>query len=192
MMSRVLLVRHAEPEIIPAQPSELWTLSAKGRTSARELALKLGPLNPGVIVVSPESKAWQTGAEIAAVLDLGTVAHEGLREQSSGTAPWFDDPFAFKEAVRDHFARRDEIVLGDESVRDAAGRMQTAVDETLASHDAQGVPVFVTHGRILSAWVTTVLGEPERAFEIWSELRLPDALLVDIERRTVQWIRGGR
>ena len=185
-MSRMILVRHAQPEIDPTRPAADWHLSEVGRHAAHELALVIGRFAPDRIVTSPEQRARETGAEIANVLGLAVATDDDLREQGFGPLPYLGDD-AFRHAVRAHFLRPDEIVLGQESARDAGVRLAGAID-----HAHQGSPetlnpsIVVTHGRILASFLSQLTGMD--AIAIWESLRMPDALLVDLERGTFRAI----
>ncbi len=183
----VILVRHAQPEIDPTTPAGDWHLSEIGRGTARELALVIGRFAPGQIVTSPEQKARQTGDEIAHVLGIPIASDEDLREQGIGTLPYLTDD-AFRDAVRTHFKRPDEIVLGQESARDAGERLARVIDKAVARSPASLNPsIVVTHGRVLSSYLSQLTGMD--AIAIWESLRMPDALVVDLETGIFRTIR---
>jgi phosphohistidine phosphatase len=60
---RLFLVRHAHSD--PGQPDELRPLSARGREEARELAERLAPAEPEIVLASPLLRARETAAAIA-------------------------------------------------------------------------------------------------------------------------------
>jgi len=187
MMTSVIIVRHAQPEIDPSQPAAEWRLSEAGREATRELALVIGRFSPGRIVTSPERKAMETGGEIAAVLDLQVATEDHLGEQGLRNLPYLSDD-AFRQAVRTHFLRPDEIVLGGESARDAGTRLARGIDNAHQySPETLGPSIFVSHGRVLSSFLSRLTGMD--AIVIWESLRMPDALLVDLERGTFRTIQ---
>ncbi|MGH8207510.1 MAG: histidine phosphatase family protein, partial [Steroidobacteraceae bacterium] len=65
---RVVLIRHAEPEIEPAIPAAEWRLSAAGREAAESLAGSLSEYSFERVTSSPEPKALETAQAIAAKL----------------------------------------------------------------------------------------------------------------------------
>lgn len=186
MMTSVIMVRHGQPEIDPSQPAADWPLSEAGREATRELALVIGRFAPGRIVTSPERKAMETGDEIAAVLNLQVATDHDLREQGLINLPYLSDD-AFRQAVRTHFLRPDEIVLGGESARDAGARLARAIDN-VREHSSETLrpSIFVTHGRVLSSFLSRLTGMD--AIAIWESFRIPDALLVDLKRGTFRTI----
>lgn len=187
-MNRLFIVRHAQPEVDPSCPPAMWPLSPAGQQSARALAFDLGRWSPGPIVASPERKALETGNEMSAVLDLGVTTNDDLQEQGFGSVRFLADPAAFEAAVRDHYHEPLQAVLGDESSDAAARRLEDALDRILsAAPSSNGPPIVVTHGRILASFLSRLTGED--AFAIWKSLRLPDAMMVDLERRKFSTIR---
>jgi len=60
---RLLLVRHAHADA--GHPDELRPLSAHGREQARELAERLAPRQPALVLTSPLRRARETAAAIA-------------------------------------------------------------------------------------------------------------------------------
>lgn len=69
-MKRVMLVRHAEPEIDIEVPAAEWPLTPRGTERTKQLAARLAALGPTLIVASPERKALETGRLLAGILDL--------------------------------------------------------------------------------------------------------------------------
>ncbi|MGI8486842.1 MAG: histidine phosphatase family protein, partial [Thermomicrobiales bacterium] len=135
----------------------------------------------------PEQKARQTGDEIAHVLGIPIASDEDLREQGIGTLPYLTDD-AFRDAVRTHFKRPDEIVLGQESARDAGERLARAIGKAVArSPETLNPSIVVTHGRVLSSYLSQLTGMD--AIAIWESLRMPDALVVDFETGIFRAIR---
>ena len=186
-MSRFLFVRHAQPEIDPERPASDWSLSKSGRLAARELAFAIGSLAPGMVVTSPERKAVETGAEIAAVLDLGLTIDDGLREQGLTSLPLVSDA-EFQEAVERHFREPERVVLGDESSSAAGQRLGRALNALgRSAADVYGMPVIVTHGRALASFLARLTGDD--AITIWRSLRMPDAFVVDLARGVSRPIR---
>ncbi len=60
---RLFLVRHAHSD--PGDPDELRPLSPRGREQARELAERLAPVEPELVLASPLLRARETAAAIA-------------------------------------------------------------------------------------------------------------------------------
>jgi broad specificity phosphatase PhoE len=151
--------------------------------STNRLAAVLTAFEPTRIVASPERKAVETGRILADALQLplGEAAH--FSEQGAGPHEFIDDYRAFRSLVRDHFNRPDEVIMRHESSL-AAGRRFGEGVKALDGRDA--VPVIVTHGRIMASWLSALSGA--NAWDIWTGLRMPDLVEVDLEARAFRRI----
>lgn len=178
-MERLILVRHAEPEIDPSLDAAAWPLTSRGEVAARRLATVLSGLQPGWIITSPERKARETAALIAESLEIPVADDPLLAEQGAGPDEFIHDYRDFRDRVRAHFAQPGEAVFRNETAADAAQRMWVCVDQC---RDAGGVPVLVSHGRIMASWLADVTGQD--AWSIWNDFRMPDLLEVDLRERT--------
>ncbi len=74
------------------------------------------------------------------------------------------------------------MVLRQESSRAAADRFGAALDDRLRVLTPDDVPVIVSHGRIMASWLASLTDT--EAWEIWTALRLPDLLDVDLDAGT--------
>ena len=180
-MPRVMLVRHAEPHIDIDLPAAEWSLTPRGVASTQRLAVELLAANPSLIIASPERKALETARILAGALDVPIEQDERFSEQGAEAGQFLTDYAEFRALVRHHFDHPDEVVLRQESSHAARERFGEAVDARLETA-ASGVPVIVSHGRIMASWLASLTGSS--AWEIWTALRLPDLLDVDIDGRT--------
>lgn len=180
-MDRIVLVRHAEPDIDPQVAAADWGLTARGVQASRRLAVVLSGLNPGWIVTSPERKARETAALLAESLEIPVETDERLAEHGAGPNEFFADYNEFRQLVEAHFAHPDQVVFRGEASSTAAARFGNSVTDCAARLD-HGMPVLVSHGRIIASWLSGMSGHP--ATEIWNELRMPDLIEVDLQRGT--------
>jgi broad specificity phosphatase PhoE len=178
-MERLILVRHAEPEVNPKQPAAEWPLTGRGEFAVRRLATVLSGLEPTWIVTSPERKARETAALLAESLEIPVVEDELIAEHGAGPDEFITDYGTFRQLVEAHFAQPGAVVFRLEAAADAARRMAICVDQC---RDAGGVPVLVSHGRIMASWLADLTGQ--NAWEIWNAFRLPDLIEVDLVSRT--------
>lgn len=181
-MRRVLLVRHAEPHIEIDLPASEWSLTPRGVASTQRLAAELMALRPALIVASPERKALQTAHVLAGELNLPIEIDEHFSEQGAEAGQFLTDYAEFRALVRHHFDHPDEVVLRQESSRAAADRFGAALDDRLRVLTPDDVPVIVSHGRIMASWLASLTDT--EAWEIWTALRLPDLLDVDLDAGT--------
>jgi broad specificity phosphatase PhoE len=183
-MTRICLIRHTTSIVDPAVTADLWNVTAEGRRRVVALFPALAEQGVDLIVTSPERKAVITGEILAHGLHLRRKEAAGLSEQSWSRVPFLPELSAFTEAVRQHFATPNEAIFGEEPSRDAAIRFDRTVRDVLAGPQPPQVPAFVSHGRIMSAWIAKLTGED--AFVFWQSLQMPDAFIVDLEQQTWQ------
>ncbi len=185
-MRRLMLVRHAEPHIDIDLPAAEWFLTPRGVERTRRLAAELIAANPSLILASPERKALETARILAGEFNLPIEQDERFSEQGAEAGQFLTDYAEFRALVRYHFDHPDEVVLRQESSRAAATRFGEALRTRFERLDPAGPPVIVSHGRIMASWLASLTGAS--AWDIWTELRLPDLLDVDLERGTFRSI----
>lgn len=185
-MEHVILVRHAEPEVNPAQAAAEWSLTDRGILAARRLATVLSGFGPGYIITSPERKAHETAALLAESLDLAVAEDTRLAEQGAGPDEFIPDYGQFRHLVHDHFSQPETVVFRGEA-SGAAGKRLAACVAGCREHDGEeGVPVLVSHGRIMASWLSQVSGRDP--WSIWNDFRLPDLIVVDLAGGTFRSI----
>ena len=174
-MTRLVLVRHAQPLVADGTPADQWPLTDQGRYDAGELGRRLADGSATTIVyTSPERKARET----AALAFPSDAAH--VREQLSEVKrAWYAKPEEFAHAVANYLGG--EVVDGWERREDALAR--------LASPKADCTPweriVVVSHGVLLTTWLHHVRGL-EDPFRFWSNLRMPDAWELGTEEKSLE------
>lgn len=168
-MRRLILVKHAAPTICTGLSAAQWSLSEDGRQRSVDLARSLAGYAPAVIVSSHEPKAAETAMVIAARLDRPHVLADDLHEHERANVPLMEAA-EFHAAVAAMFAAPDDLVLGQETARQAQQRFAQAVDRVLAAHP-EGNMVIVAHGTVISL----LLAQRSRqdALAIWRRLGLP-------------------
>jgi broad specificity phosphatase PhoE len=168
-MSRLILVRHSLPEIIPTLPANQWRLSESGRRRCRPLADRLAAFAADVIVTSDEPKAIETGQIVASLLDKPLETVQGLHEHDRANVA-FESTEWFEAAVARFFAEPGQLVFGSETADQAHRRFSEAVANVIEEHPMQNV-VIVAHGTVMTLFVTRAAGlEP---FPFWRRLGLP-------------------
>jgi broad specificity phosphatase PhoE len=188
-VNSILLVRHAEPHVEPHRKASTWKLTDAGRAAAREIAASLAAERPDLVVTSREQKARETGEIIADALGLTVCEHEGLGEQGGDGVEFIADQELFRMAVRQHFAEPSRILLGRESASGAATRFAHVVAGLEDRIPSPRCPVLVSHGRVTAAFMASVTGAD--AWVIWNDLRMPDAIAVDLESGTIRRLVTG-
>jgi broad specificity phosphatase PhoE len=176
---RLLLIRHAMPEVDPSIPAEQWHLDASARAAARLLS-PLVP-RPAYFVASSEPKAQETLAEIAAgqavLTDAGFAEVGRPRAWSDGETYRATARAYLQGTHQDGWERHDQVVNRfDEAVRHHAA----ALNQTL---------VIGTHGLALTIWLASRYSLAPSPSRFWEDLRLPDIVDVDLTTRTVSPVR---
>jgi broad specificity phosphatase PhoE len=172
-MSRIVLIRHAMPQIEEGVPSADWKLSPEGVAAATTLAAQLTRFALAQIVSSAEPKALGTATAIAKVLKLPVEIDDGFAETQRRTVGFLPRE-EIDAGIRRLFERPSEIVYGEESADDAYIRFAAAIERQRGARDI----AVVTHGTILSIYASRV-APLDDVFAFWKSLKLPDAILLD-------------
>jgi broad specificity phosphatase PhoE len=172
-VERLILVRHAMPELDPAVPAERWRLGADGRAAARSLR----PVMPerAYYVTSDEPKAAETLQEIAGLPEIATDPGFGEVRRPH---VWSDDydyraiARAYLEGVRH---------AGWEAHAEVVNRFDAAVARHAGLAAARNeILVIGTHGLAPTVWLASrVPLDPDPA-RFWAALRFPDIIDVDL------------
>jgi broad specificity phosphatase PhoE len=172
-VERLILVRHAMPELDPAVPAEHWRLGPEGRAAARSLR----PLftEPAYYVASDEPKAMETLQEIAGFPEVTTDPGFGEVRRPH---VWSDD-HDYRAAARAYV----EGVChpGWEPHAQVVNRFDAAVARHAALASASNrILVIGTHGLAPTVWLASrVPLDPDPA-RFWAALRFPDVIDFDL------------
>jgi alpha-ribazole phosphatase len=155
-MTMLLLIRHGQTD---------WNLAGRytgqsdvplndtGREQARELAARLQPIAPDIIVASDLVRARETAEIIAASFGLPVQTDPRLREVHQGE--WEGMYFADIVArYAQEFAEREANPLtvappGGETVGQVQARVRAAVGDMAARYQKQRVAI-IAHGMVLA------------------------------------------
>ena len=175
-MSKLILVKHALPEIDPSQPSHSWRLGDAGRRGASALAAHLAPYLSTRLVCSPEPKASETADILGAMLGLAPVVVSGLEEHHRATAGYLGHE-EFQQVMARFFATPDQLVFGEETADAAYARFGAAVDALIAG--APNEPqIVVVHGTVIALFVSRRAGVAP--FPLWQRLGLPSFVVLEL------------
>ncbi|MBY0275996.1 histidine phosphatase family protein [Candidatus Binatia bacterium] len=156
---RALLIRHGESS---GQEPEA-ALTPRGLRQGDELAAALRGESIGRVLSSPYRRARQTAEFVAA----GTEPHidDRLREWE---LPWVPDT-DWPSALRPILAGRVPLAPDVEPIAEARARGLAVLHEALS--DESGLPVLVTHGKLLSLVLSRIAcSDP---YEVFIGLRNP-------------------
>lgn len=120
----LILIKHAPPTVVPGVPPSAWTLAEAGRASCATLAQRLARYNIAAIATSDEPKARETAELLATNLGFHDpiIPDHELREHERRAADFYPEQGSFEAAVRDLFARPDEVAFGAETATAARER----------------------------------------------------------------------
>ena len=174
-MPKLVLIKHALPEIQRGVAPARWPLSAAGRLAAVALAEDLRTVSLSHVFASTEPKASETGRLLAQALGLQFEVREGLHEQRRDSEPFEPDRSSFETKVRSVFERPSERVYGEESGADALARFTAAVEGIVAAHSDEDIAILA-HGTVISFFVAATCGVD--GFELWRSLETPSLVVV--------------
>ncbi len=174
-MARLVLIRHARPEIDPDIPANEWGLSPEGRVACPRLAQALRHLKTQVVIASEEPKAAETGELVAQALNLPFQTAPGLHEHDRGNVIFEGDQAVFLANVRRFFEKPDQLVYGAETAHAACQRFTQAVHSSIADFPDRTVAI-ATHGTVMSLFVAQY--NPIDVVDFWGQLKLPDAVVL--------------
>lgn len=180
--TRLILVKHAAPVVVPGVPASKWALDDAGRAKAAALADHLRPYLPADLVTSREPKAVMTGDEIGRALALDPRAGDDLFEHDRDGVPHMRSG-EFISAVEQFFRRPDDLVLGDETATECADRFDAAVRREV---DAATHPtlILVTHGTVIALLIARRTGQ--KPFPLWRQLGLPSLVVINLPAWNVE------
>lgn len=173
--AKLILVKHAMPQVTPGEPPSTWPLSPEGWTAAAALARKLSVHHPVAVAASEEVKAFDTARSMAEVLGLTAGQDAGLGEHLNETGDFLSRA-EIEARIERLFAEPDKLVHGEETGDQARERFAAAIARQREAHPT-GTLVLVAHGRVISLWASRRLGL--EAMPLWRSLGLASALVID-------------
>jgi broad specificity phosphatase PhoE len=174
-VGKLILIKHAAPEVVPGVSAEQWRLSDRGRGSCAALAEALREHQPDVITSSEEPKARETAELVAKHLGVEWTTAGGLHEHDRRGVPHMRSS-EFISHVELMLRRRDERVLGHESADEALRRFRAGLRDVLSGHP-DGTVAVVSHGTVIALYVGEHT-EDHTAFELWRKLGLPSFVVL--------------
>ncbi len=177
MSARLILVRHSLPEITSDVPARQWKLSEEGKARAARLAKCLISYRPASLFSSPEQKAAETAEILSKKFFLPVDVMQDLQEHKRSLISFLSET-EFRAAIQSFFEKPDLQVFGDETANEAYERFSKAVLSAFSENPSEPT-VIVSHGTVMSLFVSRVTGQP--AFDIWRGLGLPGFLVLDMQ-----------
>ena len=174
-MAKLVLVKHAPPEVTPDVASPRWVLSAAGQARCGWLAAELADQGVSQLYASLEPKALETAALVGIRLGLDVRPRRDLHENDR-TGLGFGAMDDLKARIGRFFDEPSALVIGTETAEAAARRFETAV-RALQTEAGDAVVAIVTHGTVLTTLVARY--NEVAPFTFWDSLTVPSVVVLD-------------
>ncbi len=174
-MVKLVLVKHAPPEIIPSMASPRWVLSEDGRGRCDWLAAQLADLGVIQLYASLEPKALETAALVGVRLGLEVRPRRDLHENDR-TGLGFGPLDQLRARIPRFLEEPATLVMGRETAEAAGRRFETAVRALLVEAGDPTIAV-ITHGTVLTTLVARY--NPIEPFAFWDSLTVPSCVSLD-------------
>jgi len=181
-MRKLILIKHASPQVQAELPPERWPLSEEGKAKSALLAKRVAEFAPVAVISSDEMKAAETGKIVAGLLGVPFHTAPDLHEHDRSNVPQLRSA-EFISMMELLFRRPGELVLGEETAVAALSRFQSALDEVLLEHPEGNVAV-VSHGTVI-ALMLEKLDRTRRGFDVWRAMKLPSFAVLSLPGMTV-------
>ncbi len=175
-MRKLILIKHAMPEVVPGVPAHLWGLLEDGKRSCLRLAEQLEEYRPATLYASSEAKAIATASALAERFHQPYAVCADLREHDRATAGFLGRD-EFERAVAALFAHPDELAFGNETAAAALSRFTAAVTRILAQDGSEHV-MLVTHGTVIALYLAAWVGMD--GLQMWHALGLPSYVVLAV------------
>jgi broad specificity phosphatase PhoE len=175
-VNKLILIKHAQPEIEPEVDARYWHLSLAGRASCDLLAQRLAAYAPALIVSSDEWKAIETAQLVGQRLALPTEEAAGLHEHDRRGEGYLSGA-EFQKKIALLFAAQDARVYGNESGAQARERFSKAVRRVVAAHRNASIAI-VAHGTVISLFVAQATNMD--GYTLWRRLGLPSFVALSL------------
>ena len=146
-MSYALYVTHPQVVQNPSVPVPRWGLSELGRARAERFANHGLVRRSSRIVSSPETKALELAAILAAPSRLPVESGDNFAENDRASTGYVGSE-RFEQLADAFFTAPDRSAEGWETALDAQKRIVAAFATTLAAHDLAQPIVFAGHGAV--------------------------------------------
>ena len=174
-MGKLILVKHAPPQIVPRVVSHRWVLAEEECRRCDWLTDELTAQGVTRLYSSLEPKALETAALVAVQIGLAVEPCRDLHENDR-TGLDFVGPDELRRRLREFFAQPDRTMIGNETANDALRRFAQSI-RNIASKAHSKALAIVTHGTVLSLFVAH--HNTIAAYDLWSSLGLPSYLVLD-------------
>ncbi len=163
---KVIVIRHAKPEIDRHIQEHLWPLSEIGEEEARQFSLLLKEFSPCRVISSDMKRATQTAKIIAASLDVHPLVWQGLHEHRRTE---FKTDEEFMTAIVEFFKRPKELVFGSETAEEARKRITETIEQIGTHYQDNKHIIIISHGTVMTLLAKQFMPEIDE-FEFWKTM----------------------
>jgi broad specificity phosphatase PhoE len=172
-MTKVLLVRHAQPLLDGDTPGAEWPLTENGKNAAIAFGQRIAGRSPHEVVwTSPERRAIETAA-----LTFPFVTARRRDHLCEVKKPWYTSSDAHADAVSDYLTGK--VVEGWEHRHAVIARIAQL---KLDFGSVESI-VAVSHGLFITTWLDHEIGLND-PYSFWSTLQMPDALELNLDEKS--------
>jgi broad specificity phosphatase PhoE len=175
-MPKLILVKHALPEVNPQVSSHRWVLSEEGRRRCGWLADELKTQKVSRLFSSLEPKTLETAALVAVRTGFMMEPRPDLHENDR-TGFGFVEQDELRQRFRMFFNQPTRLTIGEETADGAFERFAAAVRVILDKARGENLAV-VTHGTVLTLFVARHNAHVP-PFDLWASLGLPSYVIVE-------------
>ena len=169
-MRKLILIKHAMPNIDESVPSKEWLLSEEGKIKSKSLANYIKEYNVKHIYTSDEQKAIETGEIICKELNLDLKIHKNLHENDRTGLNYLTHD-EYDKVFKSFFNNPFNNVVGNETAKGAQSRFIEAITDIIENNEAEEDIVIVAHGTVISLFVSNF--NKVDTFPLWQSLELP-------------------
>jgi broad specificity phosphatase PhoE len=189
LVLELVLIRHGPVRVDLGQPSVSWHLSDDADTVVGQLSGDQSLISIERLYASPELKAVATANLLATGRPVIVV--EDLRELNRQAAGWVGGNDDYAAMVADILWNPERSIQGCEPAVEATSRICRAIGNIVDANPTDAIAV-VSHGIVLTLYVSWLRGLVLPDVGLWRRLRIPDLAVVDPIQRKVLRDFGAR
>jgi broad specificity phosphatase PhoE len=172
-MKYLLLARHSNPIIIPAEEPINWSLSTIGKENAKIIADKIIIYKPDIVISSIEHKAIETAKIFADTMNITHKVLNDLHEQRRSKILYLSNE-EFLLNISKLFENPNKPIFGEESANQANKRFTSAM-RSIETEYPDKTLCLVSHGVVISLYASQYYDK--EPYQIWQKLATPSCIV---------------
>lgn len=175
MNNKYIFLRHAETVKDPNKPTPEWDLTPNALAKINEYISEKKFDGITKIHSSTEPKAVATGKPISMFLNLPIETLEEFVEVKREKKFLTDEEFL--DQKKRELTNLDQIENGAESANQALTRFESGIKKLENKYSGENI-LIITHGTIMSLYVSQMHNDLENVFELWSKLKFCEMIVI--------------